>query len=441
MVSENTVETPRAPNTRIVGFPDYPNSVKYDSNAIIHVPEIEADNLAKMMKFDGQVGGLYRILTTPIRGAKIEIEKPNNRANRETNLIREILTENYSAGGMVIPMQQVLASIMRMLVDGWSPHEIVWEIRNGMVRVYKIDYRPTKSIRVRLDSRKEVDGYTQDLGMLDITRYDGDSRKVFIPPDKIMHFVNSPEWNPVYGRSLFTQAYFHFEKKHKLYYISHLAAQISALKMRLLRSPTDDEKEIEKYVSMVSKLGFNSTVNLPTDWEFELLDTQNNFPDILPLIQHHDAQMSKSVLAQVLDVGVEGRTGSFNLSDTHFDIFIVNLELMSEYISTIFNTVLIPKLIDWNFGTGFYPKVKFLPFDRQIKQRLFTIFQEMVKSQHVNATPEFMYQMEQKVADIMGLDISYPEMEDRISVFEDILKRGEPQPANDSGNTTTSSET
>ena len=282
---------------------------------------------------------------------------------------------------MANPIQLVMSTIMRMLIDGWSPHEIVWDIRKGYVRVHKIDYRPTKSIRVMLDERKEIDGYTQDFGMLDITKFDGKMNKVIIPSDKIMHFVSGAEWNPIYGRSMFTQAYFHFEKKHKLYYISHLAAQISALKMRVLRSPTDDDKDIDKYVSMVSKLGFNTTINLPTNWELELLDTQNNFPDILPLIQHHDAQMSKSVLAQVLDVGVEGRTGSFNLSDTHFDIFIANLELMADYISTIFNTFLIPKLIDWNFGTGYYPKVRFLPFDRQVKARMFAIFTEMVKAE------------------------------------------------------------
>ena len=84
MVSKNVVETPSKPNVRMIGLPDYPNSVKYQGG-IINTPEIEPENLAKMMKFDGQVGGLYRILITPIRGAKIEIEKPNNRANRETN--------------------------------------------------------------------------------------------------------------------------------------------------------------------------------------------------------------------------------------------------------------------------------------------------------------------------------------------------------------------
>ena len=441
MVSEQTATTPDAPDFRTIGYVDYPNSVKFEGK-LVEMPEITTENLDKMLKFDGQVGGLFRILITPIKAATIEVEKPNNRANRETNFIKEILLNSYSAGGMITTMPLVMSTIMRMLINGWSPHEIVWEVKNGAIRVKKIDYRPTTSTVVMLDSNNDFDGYEQDLGKLEVQRRRLDVSKVRIPGQKSMHFVNGYEWNPVYGRSLFTQAYYHFEKKHKLYYISHLAAQINALRLRVLKSPEDDPIKINKYVDLVSKLGFNSTINLPTNWDLDLLDTGNNFPDILPLIQHHDAQMSKSVLAQVLDVGVEGRTGSFNLSDTHFDIFIVNLELMANYISDVFNSVLVPKLIDWNFGTGLYPKVKFLPFDRQIKAQLFEIFKALVSTKKANAaTPEFQLEIEHKIADIVGLDLRYEEMEGAIDIFKNVVRdTPEGQDPETETATTTSSE-
>ena len=442
MVSINIAETPMQPNLRTYGYIDVPDTVKYDGKTI-HTPEIDSENLNKMFKFDGQIGGLYRILTIPLRGTQVEIQKPKGRSNREVNFISEILLNNYNQGGMITQLPYLMSTIMRMIIDGWSPHEIVWEIKNGYVRVEKIDYRPIHTISVNLDKRNNITGYTQDLTKLGIMRYIGGENgsmslgsgnigmgsnrmdEVMIPADKIMHFINAPEWNPVYGRSLFLQAYFHFEKKHKLYYISHLAAQINALKLRILRSPTDSEDEITKYVELVSKLGFNSTINLPSSWELELLDTGSNFPDILPLIQHHDAQASKSVLAQVLDVGVEGRTGSFNLSDTHFDIFIANLELMANYIANVFNTILIPKLIDWNFGTKLYPTLNFQPFNRQVKTSLFTIYQSLVSANKFNATPEFMVEIERQVADTIGLNVDYDDMEDKVKVFSDILNKEE----------------
>ena len=110
------------------------------------------------------------------------------------------------------------------------------------------------------------------------------------------------------------------EKKHKLYYIAHIAAQINALRLRQLKSDaTKTKEEIDKVVAAVSRLGFNSTINMPQGYELDFPDIGNNDMDLLPLIQHHDVQMSKAVLSQVIDIGVEGQTGSFNLSDTHLD--------------------------------------------------------------------------------------------------------------------------
>ena len=248
-------------------------------------------------------------------------------------------------------------------------------------------------------------------------------RKVRIRQDKIMHFVNGPEWNSIFGRSSFIQAFYHYEKKHKLYYIAHIAAQINALRLRVLRTPQDLEKNIPKYLDLVSKLGFNSTINLPKDVDLELLDIGNNFPDVLPLIQHHDTQAAKSLLAQVIDVGVEGRTGSFNLSDTHFDIFIVNLELMGDYIASVFNSVIIPKLIDWNFGTGNYPRVKFSPFDRQIKQLLFEVYKRIIGAANLNVTPEFILETEQEVAKTLGLNLDYADLEKYVGIFEEKMSQ------------------
>ena len=418
MVTKN-VETPSEPTLRVVGVADAPESVNYESR-LIHVPDINSEDINKMMKIDGEVSGLYRILMTPLRGATLEVKAPHSKAKSETNFIQEVLTEPYRNGGMVIPLQTLMATIMRMLIDGWSPHEIIWDIRNGQVRVEKIEYRPVHSIEAQIDKNNNLTGYVQDL-MKVKKRVNGiDLRsKVTIPGDKIMHFVNSPEWNYIFGRSIFMQAYYHFEKKHKLYYISHIAAQINALRLRLVKIPAARESEFDKWMELVAKLGFNSTIALPDDISLELLDTGNNFVDITPLIQHHDAQAAKSVLAQVIDLGVEGRTGSFNLSDTHLDVFLVNLELMAQYISSIFNNSLIPKLIDWNFGTGNYPKVQFQPFDRLVKAQLFDIYKRISASANLNASPEFLAELEKKVASATGLNVPYEEIEESVvKLFE-----------------------
>ena len=415
MVSPRVTETPNTPITGQVGLVEVPEAIQYDSN-IIPVPQINPEQINKMMRIDGEIGGLFRLLTIPLRGSQIEIVPTNKRANREANFVREVLLGSYQEGGMLTPLRTVMATILRMLIDGWSPHEIVWEIRDGFVRVDKIEYRPIRTITPQLDGNNNLVSYEQDLAKIHIKNIE--NRKITINSSKIMHFVNGPEWNPVFGRSSFIQAFYHYEKKHKLYYISHIAAQINALRLRVLKVPSEKDKLVPKYLDLVSKLGFNTAIHLPNDFELDLLDTGNNFPDVLPLIQHHDTQAAKSLLAQVMDVGVEGKTGSFNLSDTHFDIFIANLELISDYIAEIFNNVLIPKIIDWNFGTGNYPKVKFLPFDRLIKKVLFELYTRIVSSANLNVTPEFILEIEQNVASTIGLNVDYENIEEYIPIFK-----------------------
>ena len=295
-----------------------------------------------------------------------------------------------------------------MLIDGWSPHEIVWKIVDGNVRVDKISYRSVSSTKVKVDDVGDIEYYEQSVVR------PGNVGPVVIPNDKVLHFVQGYEWNPIFGRSMFLQPYYHYENKHKLYFISHIAAQIRALRIRLIKAKQGTPKaKIEEFAKEVAKLGFNSTLNVPENFEVEFAEIGSDNVDLLPLIHHHDVQMSKAVLSQVIDVGVEDTTGSYNLSSTHLDIFITNLELIAKYISNILNRDLIPKLIDWNFGTGNYPKVDFNPFDREDRKFLQAVFVRIVGARKTNVTREFEVAAEEAVSDILKLDIDYENIRQR----------------------------
>lgn len=428
-VSDKVI-SPGKPTMGEMGRTSIPDFMQ-TQNTFINTPRIPNDKIDSMYASDGEVAGLYRIITTPLRGADIRIHPKHKRAGRESNFIEEVFTNSPNDGGMRTSLNMVMATILREIMDGYSPHEIVWKIEDGFVRIDKLAYRPVNSIlKILTNNHSEIEKYVQRVqGM--------GSEEVEIPADKVLHFVFQPEFNPIFGRSMFTQAYYHFEKKHKLYYISHIAAQIRALRLRILRAPDSaSEQKIKDVMDMVAKLGFNSTVLLPEGFELDLPDISGTAPDILPLIQHHDAQMAKSILAQVLDVGVEGRTGSFNLSETHLDIFITNLELISSSIASVINTTLIPKLIDWNFGTKNYPTIQFVPFNRDAKKALSALFLKLATAKQVNVTPQFRLEVEKRVAKDLGLDISYQEVEksltdmledNGVSVFEDkVIPSGGP---------------
>ena len=403
--------TPEAPLLEEMGLPtvtgaaiDFTDTLKYD-------PGVDIDKMHNMFRIDGQVSGLWRMLTIPIRSSKMKIVAPEGqRVGRETNFINEVFFSNDYNKGMNLRFSVVLATVLRMLVDGWAPHEIVWKIVDGEIRVKKLAYRSILSTQVKLNRYGEIEKYVQEPRELNSFAYKGKD----IPRDKMLHFVHGPEWNLIFGRSIFVQSYYHYEKKHKLYYLAHIASQIKALRLRILKSPASETKErIEEVLKHVAKLGFNSSFNLPAGYELEFPDLGSTDLDLLPMIHHHDIQMSKSVLSQVIDVGTESGAGSYNLSDTHLDIFMMNLGLIAKYISDVINKDLIPKLIDWNFGTGKYPQLEFLPFDRHDRQFLSNLFTRIAGTKVLNISPELRIEIEKQIADLIKADIDFNKITNR----------------------------
>ena len=411
MVTQN-IDITKEPRFGELGKPTLPSSYNIGAKELHHLPDIPLEQLDNMFKQDGQISGLWRLITTPLRANDIQVRPKNSRSKREANFIEEILVSPSYSGGMRTNFQLVMSTVLRMLLDGWAPHEIVWRLDvDGFVRVDKIAYRSAKTLTVQTNKNGEIASYNQKR----LFQFGSPSDEVVIPADKILHFTFGAEWNAVFGRSLFLQSFYHYEKKHKLYYISHIAAQLQALRMRVVRAPEGEAvNKIQSIVEAVAKLGFNSTITMPEGYELEIPDMGSGGTDLLPLIQHHDVQMSKAVLSQVLDVGVEGRTGSFNLSDTHLDIFITNLGLIAKNIASVLNEALIPRLIQWNFGTDNYPTVKFVAFDRDDKRFIAELFNRVASARTLNVSPEFMLEIEKQVADQIGIDINYLEVEDRM---------------------------
>ena len=211
-------ETPAQPILIELGVPTIPNILPTLADELKPMEDIGMDQLHGMLRNDGQVAGLFRMLTVPIKSSRWQITKPrkarSNSANNEYNFIQEIFSVKNDAKGMRTPLPNVLSTIIRMLLDGWSPHEIVWVVTNGEVRVDKIAYRSPSTVKVKVNKHGEITGYRQSKSPLNLPTGDPDNiGEVEIPRQKVLHFVNGFEWNPIFGRSLFTQAYYHHQKK------------------------------------------------------------------------------------------------------------------------------------------------------------------------------------------------------------------------------------
>jgi hypothetical protein len=215
---------------------------------------------------------------------------------------------------------------------------------------------------------------------------------------------------------MFESAFYHYDKKEKLYYIAHLAAQRAAVGLRVgTMVPNAPAQDKENFIRALSQLGLAQYIALPTaDWTVQTLNEAAARFDFLGLINHHNSQMSKSVLAQWFDNEQGGGQGDSTLVDfgKQDDVtYFLMLEGILEEMAQIINDHIFPRFVDWNFGSEKYPQFKWGPLTEEAKAAVQDTFDKLaVAGQQANVTPEFMLELEQRQATNFGFDIDYDQI-------------------------------
>ena len=146
------------------------------------------------------------------------------------------------------------------------------------------------------------------------------------------------------------------------------------------------------------------------DWTVTSLEEKGNF-DFLGLINHHNSQMSKSILAQWFDDAQgAGQSDSALVDFGKQDdaTFLMMLDGLLEEMAEVIDHHIFPRFVDWNFGSGKYPHFKWGELTAEQKAAIQDTFDKLaVAGQTANVTPEFMLELEQQMAEDLGLDIDY----------------------------------
>lgn len=245
------------------------------------------------------------------------------------------------------------------------------------------------------------------------TFFQGRTIDVKIDKDTSLYYAHDEAERPFYGVSMFESAFYHYDKKEKLYYIAHLAAQRAAVGTRVgTMVPNANPNDKNNFIKALSQLGLAQYMVLPSaDWTVQLLNETSSRFDFLGLINHHNSQMSKSILAQWFDDDQGGSGGDSTLvdfgkqSDT---TFMMMLEGVLEEMAEVINNHIFPRFVDWNFGSDKYPKFKWGALTAEQKAAIQDTFDKLsVAGQQANVTPEFMLELEQQMAEDLGFNIDY----------------------------------
>lgn len=344
-----------------------------------------------------------------------EKEKPVP-GDAEATFMNQMWTLPKHGGGMSVTWSRVIRQITLAIPDGCAPFEEVRTVPKegplkGKIILKKLAYRDPRTLRFLVDDKGGFDGARQK------TVVNGRTIDVKIPADKMWYYAANEEENPYYGVSWLEPAFFHYDVKRKLYYIAHIAAQMSAVPGRVGKMPEAggrniDLKRLEAVRKAIKDFAFNHSLILPPGWDLVPFSSSTGF-NFLELVNHHNSMMSKSVLAKFLDDESRSVVIDNSNSSPDADFFVMALEALMAEIAESLSHFVAPKYIDWNFGSGLYPTYKFGTLADSTKDAIKELFQVVATAQSSLWTPEFIRQLEMKLTDRLGLEVDYDEVEKR----------------------------
>ena len=373
--------------------------------------------LVAMRRLDGQARALYRLLTLPIRAALSKSTfVPAEGGEAEAEFIDQVFNLPPSSGGMSVTFHRFMAQMLQALFDGFAPFEqVYWKPAFGPLKgkytLRKLAYRQSDTISIVEDEDGHFQGFRQRAYV------NGKTVDVHIPRERAFYFAAQEEERKYYGVSFFQSAFYHYDKKIKMYYIAHLAAQRAAVGTRIGTFPVNATREQKTSLAHnLSNLAVAQWMMVPEGTKVEMLRESGTF-QFLDYINHHNNQMSKSILANFFDKDTGGGQGDAKLvsfGQPGDDMFVLMLRAIMDDIANQINHYIIPRLIDWNFSGGKYPTFQWAQLTDDEKVLITNTFDSLsTAGEGVNVSPEFLRELEIKMADEMGLEIDWEEVEER----------------------------
>lgn len=324
----------------------------------IDTSKLKISDFVKMRQNDGTASALYNILTLPILSLTWDIKPdPDDTDSIQATFVEDALRKPPHKGGMSTPMSLVLADMLRAVLEGYRLFEKVYELNaDGKVVYAKIAPRDNQTLTLRLDDRGGFNGAKQ------AAMFGSDYRDVVIPVERCFLFTYGKDKNFIFGESAFIAAYQHYDEKRKLYYLGRLAAQALSIPPKVAKAPKGAKQDqMDGVAAALNNLvGVNSATVLPDGFGLENVNLSSGKFDVMGLIDHHNAEMARSVLAHFLMLGTQSSgSGSWALSSDQSDMFIMALKGLVKNMEEHITSYLIPDLINYNFDSPKFPRFEF----------------------------------------------------------------------------------
>ncbi|MGN8689641.1 phage portal protein family protein [Segatella copri] len=316
----------------------------------------------RMRREESQVKSVLKAVTLPIRRTTWELDPAG---------VREPVLQAVSANlGVPIKGRKPEARPRRTRgTFSWSEHlrlallelpyghsifEQVYESAQGLVRLRKLAWRPPETI-----AGFEV---AADGGLVAVEQHSMGTRRVRIPIDRLVVYVNEREGANWAGESLLRSCYKNWLIKDRLLRSQALTVDRNGLGVPVYTgAPVPDgatalerdawiaaERENGLALATAFRSGEQAGASIPSGAKLQLLGVEGDLPDADKPIRYHDEQIARAVLAHFLNLGTQ--TGSWALGTTFADFFVGSLQAVAMHIADVTQQHVIDDLVDLNWG-------------------------------------------------------------------------------------------
>lgn len=340
--------------------------------------------IMRMLDEDGTAAGLYSVMTFPVLAIDWHLnpdpddvvkDKDGNTTHPQADFVESCLRDPLHKGGMSTPFSLVLSDILLGIAQGYRIFEIVYKLNNdGMIVFQKVTSREPWDVTIRTDDTGGFNGFEQMVSK------NGSTQKVTIELPYAFLYTYRKDRHKLKGLSAFRSAFYHYDKKHRLYYLANQQAQTAAVNDKILKAPDGAEKtDRDENLRAVDKMANRSSIALPAGWDLDI-KTPGKSVELLPYLDHHNVEMARSVLAdgQMLGTMSDSKGGSYSLADSKMDTFMYGERYIMNSIEEHVTSFLISKLIDYNFAVPRYPTFAFNDMTDDTASLLLEAFKSLI---------------------------------------------------------------
>ncbi|MCK8827724.1 hypothetical protein MWH25_08200 [Natroniella acetigena] len=211
---------------------------------------------------------------------------------------------------------------LTMLPYGHSVFEVVYEEKDGQIQWRKFAERPQRTIH---DFYYDEHGGPNGIKQLRVGGHSFDF--VDIPIEKLLIFSNRMEGGDLRGQSVLRSAYKHWSIKDFIYKLMNIGIErnlVGTPVMELPKNYSEEDKKLARQAVENLRSSEKGGATIPHGFILDIFEGKRNMMDLMPYIKHHDVLMSRSILAQFLNLG-STETGSRAVSEDQSSLYLMSL--------------------------------------------------------------------------------------------------------------------